>query len=119
MIVEIQFMKGIKESTLPIIKLTKSRNGETGTGTFFFIKPGIFQLMKVTNEFNIQGIFLLWENKKIESKNIEIFFKEGKPFLLKAIFIFKNSKEWFEFLNFMNYYSKETGLLFTEKNNLF
>ena len=31
-------------------------------------------------------------------------------FLLKAIFIFKNEKEWFNFLNFMNFYSKETGL---------
>ena len=63
----------------------------------------------------INGIYLLWDNKKIISKDIQIIFKEGKPFLVKAILLFKNSLEWFNFLNFMNIYSKETGL-FLETN---
>ena len=33
------------------------------------------------------------------------------------IFIFKNNQEWFDFLNFMNCYSKETGLFFTESQS--
>jgi hypothetical protein len=35
---------------------------------------------------------------------------------IKTIFIFKNSTEWFDFLNFMNLYSKEKGLLFESEN---
>lgn len=115
MVAEIQFISGLKELTLPIIKLTKSRNGKTGTATFLFIKPNIFSPINLKN-FSIEEIFLIYDSKKISTKDIKIFFKEGKPFLLKAIFIFKNSKEWFTFLKFMTAYSMETGLSFSEKN---
>ena len=114
---KIQFIEGIKEEALPIVKLTKSRNGKTGTGTFIFVNPQVFEYIQTSN-FYLEKISLIWENQEMESKNIEIYFKKGKPFLIKSIFIFKNSKEWFKFLNFMNYYSKETGLLFTDKNFL-
>ena len=57
-------------------------------------------------------MYLIWENDKIETKDIEVFFKNGNPYIIKALLIFKNSNEWFHFLNFMNYYSKETGLSF-------
>ena len=59
-------------------------------------------------------MYLIWENNKIETKDIEIFFKNGRPYIIRAILIFKNSTEWFHFLNFMNYYSKETGLSFNQ-----
>ena len=107
----IEFIKNKKELTLPIIKLTKSRNGKTGTATFIFIQPSLF--VNVNFQINsINGMYLIWENDKIETKDIEIFFKNGTPYIIKALLIFKNSNEWFHFLNFMNYYSKETGLSF-------
>jgi len=112
---QIQFIKNIKEKTLPLIKLTKSRNGKTGTATFIFIKPQVFANIIDDNKL-IQSMLLMWDNKNIETNDLTIFFKEGVPFIIKAILIFKNSKEWFNFLHFMNYYSKETGLSFTEKN---
>lgn len=114
MSVQIQFIKGVCEQTLPVIKLTKSRNGKTGTATFLFIFPEIFQ--KSTFE-NITNMYLVWENKEINTNELSVTFKKGKPFLLKAIFIFKNDQEWFNFLNFMNCYSKETGLFFTESQS--
>ena len=109
----IEFIKNKKELTLPIIKLTKSRNGKTGTATFIFIQPSLF----LSSNFqinSINGMYLIWENNKIEAKDIEIFFKNGRPYIIRAILIFKNSTEWFHFLNFMNYYSKETGLSFNQ-----
>ena len=109
----IEFIKNKKELTLPIIKLTKSRNGKTGTATFIFIQPSLF----LSSNFqinSINGMYLIWENNKIETKDIEIFFKNGSPYMIRAILIFKNSNEWFHFLNFMNYYSKETGLSFNQ-----
>jgi photosystem II protein len=115
MTVEIQIIEGISETTLPLIKLTKSRNGKTGTATFIFIQPTSFDFLIYQNT-TIHGIYLVWESKKISTTDVKILFKNGQPFLIKAIFIFKNSKEWFNFLNFMNLYSKETGLSFAEKN---
>ena len=107
----IEFIENRKELTLPFIKLTKSLNGKTGTATFIFLKPSLFS----NSDFqinSINGMYLLWDNNKIETNDIEIVFKNGKPYLIKALLIFKNSKEWFHFLNFMNSYSKETGLSF-------
>jgi|TARA_B110000037_G_C17025461_1_gene467187 photosystem II protein len=106
----------LKETTLPIVKLTKSKNGETGTATFIFIKPSIF-LFKNSSINTITGMYLNLGNKKIVTNDLNILFKNGKPFLIKAILIFKNSQEWFHFLNFMTCYSKETGLFFSEKNS--
>jgi photosystem II protein len=111
MAVEIQFIEGIKELSLPIVRLTKSRNGKTGTATFIFISPDVFNHF-ISEIRTINGMYLIWDNKKIITKDIQIIFKDGKPFLIKTICIFKNSNEWFDFLNFMSRYSKETGLFF-------
>ena len=114
MSIQIQFIRGISETTLPVIKLTKSRNGKTGTATFLFMFPNIFQQSKYQD---ITEMYLLWEEKEISTNEISVIFKKGIPFLLKVIFIFKNNQEWFDFLNFMNCYSKETGLFFTESQS--
>ena len=42
-------------------------------------------------------MYLLWENNKIETKDIEVFLKNGNPYLIKALLIFKNSKNGFIF----------------------
>ena len=111
----IQFINDLNEVTLPIIKLTKSRNGKTGTAAFVFIKPKVFANIIHEDKF-IRSMSLIWDNKIIETTDLEIFFKDGNPFIIKSILIFKSSKEWFNFLNFMHSYSKETGLSFTEKS---
>jgi photosystem II protein len=111
--ISIEFTKGYKEKTLPVIKLTRSRNGKTGTATFIFIEPLIFHAV-YSQSFEVDSVTLVGNNEKIITHDITIFFKEGKPFLLKAIFLFKDSTDWFNFLNFMRQYSKETGLTFSE-----
>jgi photosystem II protein len=115
MVIEIEFIDGIKETSSPIVKVTKSINGKTGTATFLFIHPKSFDNFFEKNQ-PINQMSLLWNNKKIITKDINIIFKNGKPFLLKSILIFKNSLEWFNFLNFMNLYSKEKGLLFESES---
>lgn len=114
----IEFIEGISEEALPIINLTKSKNGKTGTATFIFVQPDIF-MMDICKKEPINGIYLKWNKKIIVGDDISIFFKNGRPYMLKAIFIFKNNTEWFNFLQFMNLYSKKTGLSFTEKNTMF
>ena len=113
---QIQFVSGIEESIVPRrIRLTKSENGETGTATFIFVNPTVFSLFaNFSDSLLIQGMDLMWDNKKINTSDVSVFFKEGKPIMIRSILIFKNSKEWFNFLNFMSCYSKETGLSFAE-----
>jgi photosystem II protein len=106
----------LKERTLPVVQLTRSKNGRTGTATFIFITPDLFQYSS-TQLKGISGMYLEWGNKEVKTQDIEIIFRDGRPFLLKAILLFKNSPEWFHFLNFMTCYSKETGLFFSEKTS--
>jgi photosystem II protein len=115
MSIKIEFIEGIIETNSPIIKLTKSRNGKTGTATFIFINPRVFEI--INNEIVlIKSLTLNWEQKLLVTTDLEVIFKNGKPFLIKAIFIFKNGKEWFDFLNLINFYSKEIGLSFSKKS---
>jgi photosystem II reaction center protein Psb28 len=115
---QIQFISEVEEMTVPRrVRLTKSENGETGTATFLFFEPTIFSIFinsSSQNSICIENMNLIWDKKKISTKDIKIYFKDGKPVILKSILIFRNSKDWFNFLNFMSSYSKETGLSFTE-----
>jgi photosystem II protein len=115
---QIQFLSGFEEITVPRrVRLTRSESGETGTATFLFFEPKVFSLF-LNRTFPgiilITGMDLLWDKKKITSKDIKIYFREGKPVVIRAILVFRNSKDWFNFFNFMSSYSKETGLSFTE-----
>jgi photosystem II protein len=114
---QIEFLEGIKETTFPFVKLTKSKNKMTGTATFLFVYPSIFTHYSFHSDI-LNGMFLVWEKKKIQTSDVTIHFRNGQPFLIKSIFIFKNSQEWFNFLNFMKFYSKETGLVFSENNSI-
>jgi len=109
----IEFFDKISETTIPIIRLTKSRNKVTGTATFIFIRPLFFSFAE-NYSFPVEQMSLIWENKKISTTDITILFNKGQPFLIKSIFIFKNSKARFDFLNFMKHYSIEIGLSFTK-----
>jgi photosystem II protein len=113
MIVKIEFFTNYTESTLPIIRLTKSRNKITGTATFIFVRPLLFDFMQ-NNVDSFTKMSLIWENKSMVTYDVNVLFQKGKPFLIKSIFLFKNPSEWYQFLNFMHYYCKETGLSFTE-----
>lgn len=114
----IQLFDGIPETVLPKIKLTKSKNGKTGTATFVFFNPKSVLIAKYES-YPIQTISLLWNKNKnrIVSKDFRFIFVDGKPKALKVIFLFKNSKEWFEFFSFISSYSKQTGLSFSGKNS--
>ena len=115
---QIQFISGFEEMTVPRrVRLTKSENGETGTATFLFFEPSVFSVFlnfPFGDSIIIESMTLIWDKKKIITKDIKIYFKNGRPNVIRAILIFRNSKDWFNFLNFMSCYSKETGLSFTE-----
>ena len=39
----LQFVKGVEEPSVPDVKLTRSKDGSSGTATFVFDQPSIFE----------------------------------------------------------------------------
>jgi len=111
----IEFFPNIREKSLPLIKLTRSKNGKTGTATFLFVLPEIFDVT-YSSSLAITKMSIIFLKKKLSTSNIKVFFKNGNPFFIKSVFLFRNSGEWFQFLQFINLYSKQSGLLFSENN---
>lgn len=105
----IEIIPSLKEKKIPLIKLTKSKKGDTGSATVLFIKPDSFK-KKILKKLPIDTIKLISDKKEIESQKIEIFFQKGKPFLLKAIFIFPTKEDYQSFFYFVNIYAKENKL---------
>jgi photosystem II protein len=116
MLTSIEIIPSIKEKRIPYIKLSKSKDGKTGSATFVFIKPKSF-IKEIACNSTISFVALLYKNKKILSQHTEIYFKEGKPFILKAFFIFTNKEEYLLFFNFINLYAKEYNLTYLQDQN--
>ena len=60
----IQFIKGLDEKVLPDVRLTRSRDGSTGTATFRFKNPNILD-KSTAKEGEITGMYLIDEEGSI------------------------------------------------------
>jgi photosystem II protein len=112
----LQFMKGIDEVNIPLARLTRSRDGSTGTATFLFENPSIFDKSS-KKEGEITGLYLLDKEGSLNTKDVNARFINGKPISIEAIYIMKNTEEWDRFMRFMKRYSKENGLTFIQPNS--
>nr|YP_010713789.1 photosystem II protein W [Galdieria phlegrea]UNJ16269.1 photosystem II protein W [Galdieria sp.]WDA99679.1 photosystem II protein W [Galdieria sulphuraria]WDA99871.1 photosystem II protein W [Galdieria phlegrea] len=112
----IQFIAGVDEQEIPDIKLTRSKDGKTGTATFIFTNPNIFQKTS-TYQGDITGMYLIDEEGKIVTREVNAKFVNGKPYKIEALYIIKNNEEWDRFMRFMDRYAKEKGLSFTKSSN--
>jgi photosystem II protein len=106
---EIQFSKGIAESTIPNIRLTRSRNGENGTATFYFESPQAFNA-ESTEE--ITGMYLVDEEGAVVTREVKAKFVNGKPAAIEAMLIMNSAEQWDRFMRFMERYAQEHGLEF-------
>ena len=112
---KIQFIRGLSEKVLPDVRLTRSRDGSTGTATFVFKNPNILD-KRTTKEGEITGMYLIDEEGILETRNINARFVNGKPQAIDSIYIMKNSEAWDRFIRFMERYGKAHGLVFTRAN---
>lgn len=112
---KIEFIKGLKESVLPDIRLTQSRDGSTGTATFCFKNPNILN-KSTAKKGEITGMYLVDEEGVLETRDINARFFHGKPEKIEAIYIMKSSESWSRFMRFMKRYSQINGLVFTKAN---
>lgn len=114
---KIQFIKGLDEQVSPDIRLTRSRDGSTGTATFKFKKPNILD-KRFSKEGEITGMYLIDEEGTLETRDVSAMFIKGKPEAIKSIYIMKNSEAWDRFMRFMERYGISNGLVFTKANYL-
>jgi photosystem II protein len=74
---KIQFIKGLDEKVLPDIRLTRSRDGSTGTATFRFTNPNILD-KNTAKEGEITGMYLVDEEGTLETR-VNARFVNGRP----------------------------------------
>ena len=53
---KIEFIRGVEEKTVPDVKLTRARDGSSGTATFKFSSPNVFD---ASIQGDITGMFLM------------------------------------------------------------
>nr|QCI08295.1 photosystem II protein W [Pterothamnion crispum] len=109
----IQFIEGINETVIPDIKLTRSRDGSTGTATFRFNNPDIIQL-DMQEAGDIQGMYLKDEEGTLMTTDVSAKFANGKPKGIECIYVIKSPLEWDRFMRFMERYSQIHDLAFTK-----
>tara|TARA_B100000768_G_scaffold121199_1_gene112180 strand:+ start:2123 stop:2470 length:348 start_codon:yes stop_codon:yes gene_type:complete len=115
MIAKIQFIQGLDEKVLPDVKLTRSRDGSTGTATFRFKDPNILD-KSTAKEGEITGMYLVDDEGTLETKDVNAKFVNGKPEAIEATYIMRSPDSWDRFMRFMERYSETNGLVFTKAN---
>lgn len=109
----IQFIKGINESVIPEVKLTRSRDGSTGTATFRFNQPDIIK-PGMEDKGDIQGMYMSDEEGLIMTTDVNAKFINGRPEGIESTYIIKNPSEWDRFIRFMERYAQKNNLTFTK-----
>jgi len=109
----IQFIKGIDEKVLPDVRVTRSRDGSTGTATFRFKNANILDKSLALNG-EITGMYMIDKEGVLETRDISACFVNGKPQSVESIYIMKSPEAWDRFMRFMKRYGKSHGLTFTK-----
>nr|YP_010726319.1 photosystem II 13kD protein [Hypnea brasiliensis]WCH55421.1 photosystem II protein psb28 [Hypnea brasiliensis]WDY84794.1 photosystem II 13kD protein [Hypnea brasiliensis] len=109
----IQFIKGINETIIPDIKLTRSKDGSTGTATFRFNEPDILK-SEMQEKGEITGMYLNDEEGSMVTKDVNAKFINGKPQAIESIYVIKSPQDWDRFMRFMERYANDHNLSFTK-----
>ena len=105
----------LDEKVLPDVRLTRSRDGSTGTATFRFKNPNILD-KNTAKEGEITGMYLIDEEGILETRDVNARFINGKPETIESIYIMKSPEAWDRFMRFMERYGDSNGLVFTKAN---
>jgi photosystem II protein len=103
----IQFSRGIDESVVPDVGLTRSRDQQEGVATFTFENPNA-----LADDFTdeITGMYMIDEEGEITSREVNAIFVNGKAAKLKVTHIMRSPEQWDRFMRFMNRYAEQNGL---------
>ncbi|KAL9188276.1 hypothetical protein ACHAXT_006654 [Thalassiosira profunda] len=99
---EIQFVKGLEEKVVPDIKLTRATDGSSGTATFKFSDPNVFDA-STASQGDITGMFLVDEEGEMSTTDVNASFVNGKPQSIESVLVMKSPAEWDRFMRFSEY----------------
>lgn len=108
---KIQFSRGTDETTVPDVRLTRSKKGTQGTATFIFENPNA---LSRTSTEDITGMYMIDEEGEILTREVKAKFVNGQPAGLEAVYLMRSEAEWERFMRFMERYAQENGLGFTK-----
>lgn len=109
----IQFVRGLDEKVIPDVKLTRARDGSSGTATFRFINPNVFDA-STQQQGDVTGMFMIDDEGEISTTDVNARFANGKPQAIESTYVMKSPDEWDRFMRFMERYGEENGLGFTK-----
>mmetsp|Transcript_534 Transcript_534/g.765 ORF Transcript_534/g.765 Transcript_534/m.765 type:complete len:148 (+) Transcript_534:161-604(+) len=109
----IQFVKGLDEKVVPDISLTRARDGSSGTATFKFANPNVFDA-STSSQGEVTGMFLVDEEGEMSTTDVNARFANGKPQAIESVLVMKSPGEWDRFMRFMERYAEANGLAFTK-----
>lgn len=107
----IQFSRGIDEEIIPDVRLTRSKDGSSGTATFRFDNP---KALEAENAQEITGMYLIDEEGELSTQDVKGKFVNGQPTALEAVYYMQSEEEWNRFMRFMERYAEENGLEFSK-----
>lgn len=106
----LEFIRGVEEPSVPDVRLTRSRDGSSGTATFVFAEPSIFEASSDLGD--ITGLYLVDDEGVMSTVDVQAKFVNGKPDRIEAKMVMRSSFEWDRFMRFMERYADEKGLGF-------
>ena len=95
------------------MRLTRSRDGSTGTATFRFENADIMD-KKLALNGEITGMYMIDGEGTLETRDVSCSFVKGKPQAVKSIYVMKTAEDWDRFMRFMERYGETHSLLFTK-----
>jgi photosystem II protein len=107
----IQFFRGVDESVVPDIRLTRSRDGMTGQALFVFEEPDALAPDAIGD---ITGMYLVDEEGELVSRDVKGRFVNGKATALEATFTWKSEEDFDRFMRFADRYAECHELGFSQ-----
>lgn len=105
---QIQFSRGVTETVIPDVRLTRNRDGSRGTASFYFEKPDALMGSSIDS---ITGMYLIDEEGEIVTRDVKAKFINGQPEALEVFYVMNSSDAWDRFIRFMERYGEENGLV--------
>eukprot|EP00565_Helicotheca_tamesis_P001984 CAMPEP_0185728420 /NCGR_PEP_ID=MMETSP1171-20130828/3761_1 /TAXON_ID=374046 /ORGANISM="Helicotheca tamensis, Strain CCMP826" /LENGTH=146 /DNA_ID=CAMNT_0028397129 /DNA_START=146 /DNA_END=586 /DNA_ORIENTATION=+ len=109
----IEFVRGLTEKDIPDVKLTRARDGSSGTATFRFANPNCFDA-NTQKDGEVTGMFMIDDEGEISTTDVNARFVNGKPQSIESVLVMKSPAEWDRFMRFMERYGEANGLGFTK-----
>jgi len=110
---QIQFVKGLLEKVVPDVSMTRAKDGSSGTATFKFKNPNVFDA-STASKGDVTGMFLVDEEGELSTNDVNAQFINGKPQSIESLYVMNSPEEWDRFMRFMERYSDANGLGFNK-----